>query len=239
MARTNATSRTWTRKDGSKYKPSTPWSKAKAAARVSKEWDLRVDVGSTWSLTDVINNLSMSISRIQYAFVSTVEGSDIMLPTEGRGGGSRSETTHVHIGLIMMEPCLRGSIIAMCLRRKVEDLPTGSVYCVPRNTNYSYGGWLAHHTKDFTKLEPSLTNLAWEFGSMPKEDFSKVNDQQLARWLNVINRYATPYWKERLAHYAEQAELRTLDREEQQDATSVESMSNEPPVHPSYNITTK
>ena len=234
MARTNATSRTWKRKDGSTYKSKQPWSKAIAASRVSKEWDLRIDVGATWSLQDLVTNLSMSISRIQYGFISTVESADpgftSMKP------GSRSETTHVHVGLIMNEPCLRGSIIAMALRRKVEDLPAKAVYCVPRNDRYSYGGWLAHHTKDFTKVNPTLTNLAWEYGSLPKEDLNYVTDQQLARWITVINRYATPYWLVRLAHYQEQLEQREADRDQQEDTTSVESMSNEPPVHPNYNI---
>lgn len=177
---------------------------------MATEWDLRIDVGNDWEPNDLIDNLHDHIPSIQYGFISAVESAD---PGHDRmHPGSRSATTHVHCGLILHQPAVRASVIRMMLNREENDLPTGAVYCAVRNQRYSYGGWVAHHGKTFTKLNPTTTNLLWEHGSLPREWFSTVGDAQLLNWIKTINRHATPYWRERLEYYQEELSSRQRRR---------------------------
>ena len=227
MVRTSTPSQSWFRKDGSKYKPKSKWTHVNAANQSSKEWDIRVDVGDTFTTDYLITCLSAHITRIAYAMMSTVEGPD---PHESAAwkarGGPRSENDHVHIALVLDQALPREQVVRLVLNRPSEEVPKGALYCVPRRATFSYGGWLAHHTKDFTKMSPTETNCLWEYGILPCEDLIQVDDITLTRWVNTITKYATPYWRNKLKHYVEHRELRAGDREEQEQQA----------VHPDFNI---
>lgn len=220
---TGTPSCSWKRKDGSNYKAKSGWSRFKQRTNESDEWDLRVDVGETWEVEDLIKNISGNIGSIVYAFISGVETPDKQFDTlPGQESyvnrnSQRSENNHVHVGIIFKRHVTRDIVCRTVLSRDQNDLPAGAVYCTPRAQHYSYGGWVAHHGKNFTKLVPTETNMSFEYGILPVEDFNTVADDFLERWINTIKRYATPYWTTRLHHYFEQQELRELDRMETDD----------------------
>lgn len=71
---------------------------------------------------------------------------------------------HVHVAVIFANRVSKSSIL------KNWDIRQGNgYYLVPRNRDLPYSGWRDHHTKEFSKVEPSVPVL-FEMGELPDDE---------------------------------------------------------------------
>lgn len=173
--------------------------------RKADEWDLRIDVHDIFTATTISRNLQRRLLLLKYAFIAGEETPDTPLDVEDEkktlASGPRSDNIHIHLGIVLNKELTRDDVIRLVLNKEWNELPKSQVYARPRSKAYSYGGWIAHHTKEATKILPTDDNLFWEYGEPPMENLDEVSNFHLQRWVALINRYATPYWKERLSVY--------------------------------------
>ncbi|KAF4134180.1 hypothetical protein GN958_ATG16655 [Phytophthora infestans] len=242
-------SATWKRSDGSRYKPSYRLTAKQYNQRESDEWDLRVDVHDVFTPNKLVNNLSAHLLRIKFALISAVETPDTEtnLPDDGRSHGSRSEYLHVHVALCLYQPLSKADVVRLLLSKHPKDVPAGQLYCKPRNKAWSYGGWIAHHTKDFTKLAPDATSTYWQCGAVPVEGLQETSLDTLRKWAVTVKKYAPPHWQKKLDAYQKKLDA-MLDEEEPGFVGPIryqiqirideeeEEKEPEPSIHPSFNL---
>ncbi|KAE9283901.1 hypothetical protein PF001_g22640 [Phytophthora fragariae] len=212
-------SSTWSRKDGSKYQPSSRMTTKQYGERADTEWDLRVDVHDKFTPDQLATHLGMHITLIKFAMISGVEEPDNTINSginmhwgNEQQPTSASNHNHVHVCLVLEEELCRNDVIRMVLNMEPKDVPKGQVYCKPRYRAWSYGGWVSHHCKDLTKISPTATNCTWQYGSVPREDLGATPIKTLEGWVRTIVKFATPHWREELDHY-QQALQRMFDQD--------------------------
>lgn len=201
MVRVN-TSQSWFRKDGSKYKAKSKFTQAQYNARHALEWDIRIDVHDTFTSAELMTNISAHITHVTYCLISSVEGPDPRKDADPwNNEGTRSKHIHVHIALILNRNLSRADVVRMVTNMEPDDTPPGQVYCKPRPCTYGRCGWIAHHIKDFTKVQPTPSNCEWQYGTLPIEDLDNVSLDTLRKWNNVVSKYVIPHWEEELGVY--------------------------------------
>ena len=80
----------------------------------------------------------------------------------------------------------------MCRETKLGD-----EYATPRNRKFTYAGWLAHHTKLVSKVDPDIT-LFYEYGTLPMDAY---DEQTCWAVLKILKKFATPDIKLRFSTY--------------------------------------
>lgn len=160
--------------------------------RMATEWDVRLDVGDSLLIEDILNNVKRNKDEFQFILCSGIEKPDKQAtqgcPTEGQAGpwtgshnqyGSNGE--HVHLCVVLLVPKARADVLAM-LRgpRKVLD-----EYCAPRKQVYSYAGWVIHHAKPDWKI-PGEPPIRFEHGTLPMDpvtvEWAIKIDKKLKQW---------------------------------------------------------
>ena len=67
------------------------------------------------------------------------------------------------MGAIFHNPISKGAILKHWNINEAQGY-----YLAPRNKELPYAGWRSHHTKEFSKVDKSVT-LLYEFGELPKD----------------------------------------------------------------------
>lgn len=131
--------------------------------RVSKEWDIRIDLTNGLTATAVVERARSFKDAMVYGLVSGLEfGKSRNDRPSNRGWLQEEEELHVHICLVTKNPVKRLEALGMFRPTK-----TGGEYAVPRKTEHTYAGWRLHHCKDATKVESS--DPIWEYGTLPMD----------------------------------------------------------------------
>lgn len=137
----------------------------------NRQWDLRINLDNeSCELSYAEHELAAFCSKIKewpavkYAYVGGIELGTNPSTTD-------YEKLHAHIALILYNPTSRRSVVHnLSLGKFLYGRLAGesrSYYISSRNPFASFKGWLAHHSKEATKVGASYTVL--EYGDPPKQ----------------------------------------------------------------------
>ena len=189
---------------GKNYKingASKPYTSAKEyRTRESTEWDVRVDCVNGITPVTIRDTMQLRQSDIVYGLIGGLEFSDGAAPayttqhgeTVALTGGTISRQEHVHVALVFLRPVCRATALKMCRETKLGD-----EYATPRNTKFTYAGWLAHHTKLVSKVDPDIT-LFYEHGTLPMDSYDEPTCWKVVK---ILKKFATPDIKLRFSSY--------------------------------------
>lgn len=168
--------------------------------RESTEWDVRVDCVNGITPATIRDQMQMRLPDLVYGLIGALERPDGANPqyTAPNGevvsltGGTVSKQEHVHVALVFLTPVCRATALKMCRESKVGD-----EYATPRNKRFTYAGWLAHHTKIASKVDPEST-LFYEHGTLPMDSYDEDTCWKVAK---ILKKFATPDIKVRFSSY--------------------------------------
>lgn len=127
-------------------------------ATEDRQWDIRINVQDDEYLRDVVSCIMdmYGQGRLRYILVGGVEiGTK---PTH-----SDYMVKHVHIAAIFVNRISKASII-----KNWNIIEGNGYYMVPRNRELPYQGWINHHKKEFSKVDPTKL-VIYEAGECPKD----------------------------------------------------------------------
>lgn len=182
-------------KNYNQFPRTTPYVSAKQRAnRESNEWDIRIDVTNEITPDTIKSRIKEHECELVYALIGGVEVPDITFISDKldlkRG---ESQDLHVHIALVTMYPVKREDALKMCRAHK-----SGDEYAVPRNTKFTYAGWLAHHTKQQYKLDQDASVIHYEYGTLPMDSYDEATCWSV---LKMLKKFGTPEIKQRFDGY--------------------------------------
>lgn len=157
--------------------------------RESTEWDVRVDCVNGITPTTIRDQMQLRLPELAYGLIGGLERPDSTTLTDGSIG---SKEDHVHVALVFLTPVCRATALKMCRESKVGD-----EYATPRNKKFTYAGWLAHHTKRASKVDPEST-LFYEHGTLPMDSYDEDTCWKVAK---ILKKFATPDIKVRFSSY--------------------------------------
>lgn len=211
------------------------------ADRESTEWDVRLDLVNGTTSSTIFDHLVAHKSKIKYAFLGAEEAPDTN-PNYNtpRAYGTASEEIHVHIAIIMEKPCKKGDVLQ--LLRGPRPIGKGNEYAVPRNTKFTYAGWIAHHSKELTKVNPQGPFHLLEYGDLPMDSY---DESGCWRVIKIIKKFGNPEMRERFKSYSDKIDaLKKMRKELEADAdyaiervaAGLDEEEKEPAVAPGYYI---
>ena len=182
--------------DGGKRK--TGWERTELySKREATEWDVRVDVNALLTPEIVISNIKERLDELSYVLVSGVERPDTQGPGEYQPGknGSGSTENHMHLCVVLLKPGKRGDVLQLVRgSRKLGD-----EYCAPRNSKFSYAGWIIHHGKPVFKIDGEPL-IRFESGTLPLDPFTEEVGVKIQ---GLLKKWGTPEMKQRFKGYTD------------------------------------
>lgn len=145
-----------------------------------RQWDARFNVQLGSDLTQLIQSVRTAYESgtLKYALVGGVEIGE-------KSWHSSYGVEHVHCCLIMFNITSKRTIL------NALNIKTGNgYYLVPRNRDYPYSGWKAHHIKKESKINPEADCLL-ELGTMPADiqrpgAFTKRSEEEKKRKIDEV-----------------------------------------------------
>ena len=146
-----------------------------------RQWDARFNVQLDEDLDRLLGALKREFNsgKLKYCLVGGVE---IGTKEYQDDFGIR----HVHVALIYINRVSKRSIL------KNLDVKQGNgYYLVPRNRGLPYSGWRNHHTKEFSKVQPTEAVLL-EMGTLPADkdvagkEIVKRSDEEKKRKIDEV-----------------------------------------------------
>lgn len=126
-----------------------------------RQWDIRVNVQDDDYLQAIVENVMLEAvaGKIQYVLIGGLE-------IGTKPNHSDYKVRHVHIALMLHNRTTKGAII-----KNFGIIEGNGYYMVPRNREMPYQGWRDHHTKEFSKVNPTAPDglVIYEFGSLPAD----------------------------------------------------------------------
>lgn len=184
--------------EGGKRK--TGWERTELySKREATEWDVRVDVNALLTPEIVISNIKERLDELSYILVSGVERPDLDSSTRAFGNqkpapGASSEN-HVHLCVVLLKPGKRGDVLQLI--RGARKL--GDEYCAPRNSRFTYAGWIIHHGKPVFKIDGEPL-IRFESGTLPLDPFTEEVGVKIQ---GLLKKWGTPDMKQRFKGYAD------------------------------------
>lgn len=169
--------------------------------RESTEWDVRLDLVNGFTDSKILDHAVAHKERIAFCIIGAIEHPDVATaPSSGFKTMSKalSEENHVHIAIILKKPANRGDVLQ--LLRGPRPIGTGNEYCVPRNPKFTYAGWIAHHTKLFTKINPDGPLKLYEYGDLPMDSYDEETCWKVIR---MLKKFGNEEMKERFKSYSQ------------------------------------
>lgn len=166
--------------------------------RPATEWDIRLDVTEQFTIDHIINNAKALKDTVQYILISGIEQPDdpqILKQAHSKWknavGGSLQD--HVHVALVLYTPATRQDVLRMLRGTR----KCGDEYCTPRNSKFTYAGWIIHHAKEESKkfCEPGIR---YECGTPP---FDPITTETALSVDRMLKKYGTPSTQERFKAY--------------------------------------
>lgn len=147
-----------------------------------RQWDARFNVQTDEDLTRLIDAATREFNsgKLKYILIGGIE---IGTKEYQDDFGIR----HVHVALQYVNRVSKRSIL------KNLDIKQGNgYYLVPRNRSLPYSGWRNHHTKEFSKVDPTKCILL-EMGTLPADKdidnsnkFVKRSEQEKKRKIDEV-----------------------------------------------------
>jgi hypothetical protein len=147
-----------------------------------RQWDCRFNVQLQSDRDDLLSVLRADTQsgRIKYLLVGGVEIGTKPMQDD-------YQVRHVHVAVIFEAVHSKRSIL------QSWNIKQGNgYYMVPRNRSLPLSGWRAHHTKEFSKVDPSQPILL-EFGTLPSDKanaaagtFTKRSDEEKKRKIDDV-----------------------------------------------------
>lgn len=147
-----------------------------------RQWDCRFNVQLQSDLDELLATLRADCQsgRIKYLLVGGVEVGTKPMQDD-------YQIDHVHVAVIFENVHSKKSILESW---KIKQ--GNGYYLVPRNRNLPLAGWRAHHTKEFSKKDPSKPILL-EFGTLPRDrarngetTFTKRSEEEKKRKIDDV-----------------------------------------------------
>lgn len=199
--------------------------------RESTEWDVRLDVVNGFTASKLLDRVVAFKDQFALVIIGAEELPDGAAgtsrpPTENDGakakwvtGGTRSEEIHVHVAVILQKPAKRGDVLQ--LLRGPRPIGTGNEYAVPRNPKFTYAGWIAHHTKVLSKLNPDGPLKLYEYGDLPMDSYDEETCWKVVR---MIKKFGNKEMQERFKSYSTKLDEIKL-------AKAIQAIDEAPPTH--------
>lgn len=188
--------------DGGKRK--TGWERTELySKREATEWDVRVDVNALLTPEIVISNIKERLDELSYILVSGVERPDenVGMPSSTYSGNTPkgihlgSSENHMHLCVVLQQPRKRGDVLQLI--RGARKL--GDEYCAPRNSKFSYAGWIIHHGKPLFKIDGEPL-IRFESGTLPLDPFTEEVGVKIQ---GLLKKWGTPDMKQRFKGYTD------------------------------------
>lgn len=185
--------------------------------RTSFEWDIRLDIVNGFTSAKALEHAVAHKAKIQYCLIGAEEAPDNIKAIHETGTFNPqkpgSEEIHIHVALVLKEAATRADVLQ--LLRGPRSIGLGNEYAVPRNPKFTYAGWLAHHTKVFTKINANGPYKLLEFGDLPMDAYDEATCWKVIR---MIKKFGNEEMTKRFKGYSDKADeyklakaIRTLD----------------------------
>jgi hypothetical protein len=161
-------------------------------SRCVTEWDIRLDITSELTPQILVENLKSCNGEWSYALISGVELPD-KLDNPEASYGSKGE--HVHMCLVLHVPKNRSDVLRMV--RGPRKL--GDEYAAPRNSKFTYAGWVIHHSKPGYKREGEC-DIIWESGDLPMDPYTTDNALKIQ---SMLKKFGSPTTAARFKGYTD------------------------------------
>lgn len=127
-----------------------------------RQWDIRVNVQTDQYLQELVENIMLEDKEKNKFKYILIGGCEIGT----RPNNSDYQVRHVHIAAIFHNRASKSSII-----NNFGIKEGNGYYMVPRNRELPYTGWRDHHTKEFSKVNPTASDglVIYENGELPKD----------------------------------------------------------------------
>jgi hypothetical protein len=135
--------------------------KTVAYATEDRQWDIRINVQEDSYLETLVENVMLEALAGKFKYV-LLGGLEIGT----RPNNSDYQIRHFHAAVLFHNRASKASII-----KNWGILEGNGYYMVPRNRELLYSGWKEHHTKEFSKINPTAPDglIQYEHGELPKD----------------------------------------------------------------------
>ena len=135
--------------------------KTVAYSHEDRQWDIRINVQEDSYLESIVENVMLEALAGKFKYV-LLGGLEIGT----RPNNSDYQIRHIHAAVLFHNRASKASII-----KNWGILEGNGYYMVPRNRELPYSGWKEHHTKEFSKVNPTAPDglIIYEYGELPKD----------------------------------------------------------------------
>lgn len=190
--------------------------------RTATEWDVRLDVINGFTSAKALEHAVAHKAKIQFCLIGAEEAPDNIKAIHDSGTFNPqkpgSEEIHIHVALVLKEPANRGDVLQ--LLRGPRSIGLGNEYAVPRNPKFTYAGWIAHHTKVFTKINADGPYKLIEFGDLPMDAYDEETCWKVIR---MIKKFGNDEMRKRFKSYSDKIDEYKL-------AAAIRNFDELPPV---------
>lgn len=168
--------------------------------RESTEWDVRLDLVNGFTSSKLLEHAVAHKAKLAFCVIGAEEQPDTGHPVynKPKAHGTASEEIHVHVAIILQKPAKRGDVLQ--LLRGPRPIGTNNEYAVPRNPKFTYAGWIAHHTKVLTKIDPNGPLKLYEFGDLPMDAYDEDTCWKVVR---MIKKFGNDEMRARFKSYSD------------------------------------
>nr|QTE03487.1 MAG: replication-associated protein [Fringilla montifringilla CRESS-DNA-virus sp.] len=167
--------------------------------REAVEWDIRLDLVNGMTSAKILEHAVQWKDKFTFCLIGAEEEPDTT-PRKNdfsSAGSWTSDEVHVHIAIVMAKACKRGEVLQ--LLRGPRPIGTGNEYAVPRNPKFTYAGWIAHHTKVLSKINPDGPLKLYEYGDLPMDSYDEATCWKV---LKILKKFGNDEMKERFKSYS-------------------------------------
>ncbi len=177
--------------------------------RTAHEWDVRLDLVNGFTSAKALEHAVQWKSKFKFCLIGAEESPDVGpgRHNNNKPNASGSEEVHVHVAIIMEKACTRNDVLQ--LLRGPRSIGAGNEYAVPRNPKFTYAGWIAHHTKMLTKINPEEPLKLYEHGDLPMDSYDEDTCWKVIR---MIKKFGNEEMKQRFKSYGEKIDEYKLQK---------------------------
>ena len=131
-----------------------------------RQWDIRINVQDNEYLEKIVENVMLEhvAGKFKYILIGGME-------IGTRPNQTDYQVRHVHCAVIFHNRASKASIL-----KNWGIIEGNGYYMVPRDRELPYSGWRNHHTKEFSKINPTAPDglVILEYGELPKDAFDAL-----------------------------------------------------------------
>ncbi len=193
--------------------------------RTATEWDVRIDLVNGLTSAKILEHCVAFKDKFRFCIIGAEELPDPVLSNDRVPIHRASDEIHVHLAVILEAPANRGDVLQ--LLRGPRSLGPKNEYAVPRNPKYTYAGWIAHHTKILSKLNPDGPLKLYEHGDLPMDNYDEETCWKVIR---MIKKFGNEEMKQRFKSYSIKADEYKQQKALEEATTEEEEKGEAPPA---------